>query len=89
LKFPPLNTAVRISWLDTTSLPGWHYTPEDETVDSTPRQMLSLGYLVGQGPVAITLSHTISPQGVMDSKTGRMDLLIIPRGCITRVQALP
>lgn len=89
MKFPALNTPVRVEWTDTTSLPGWHYLHAGESLDSTPRYQISRGVLVAVGPVAVTLASTISPMGVLDSTTGLMDLLIIPKGAITRVLAIP
>jgi hypothetical protein len=89
VKLPALNTAVRVEWLDTTSLKGWHWLHEGEGVDSSPRLQISYGVLVGVGPEALTLAHTISPMGPLDSTLGLMDLLILPRGCVTKVQVIP
>jgi hypothetical protein len=89
LDIPALNTDVRIKWLDTTSLKGWHWLHPGDTVDSSPRLQVSLGVLVGASPQALTLAHTISPRGELDSTLGLMDLLILPLGCVTEVQVLP
>lgn len=89
VKLPSLNTAVRVEWLDTTSLKGWHWLHEGEVVDSSPRLQISYGVLVGESPDALTLAHTVSPMGPLDSTTGLMDLLILPKGTVTKVQVLP
>lgn len=88
MKLPPLNTAVRVDWIDTTSLKGWHWLHAGDVVDSTPRLQISRGVLVGTGPEAITLAHTISPRSELDSTLGLMDLLIVPRLCITKIQVI-
>lgn len=87
--YPALNTPIRVDWLDTTSATGWHYLHVGDVVDSFPRVQISRGVLVGVGAEAITIASTISPRGSLDSTEGLMDLLIIPKGCVTRVQVIP
>ena len=89
MKIPAIGSSVKLEWFDTTSLPGWHYFHKGEPIDTSPRLQISRGVLVAAGPVAITIAGTVSPMGALDSKTGCMDLLIIPRGCVTRVQVIP
>lgn len=89
MTLPEVNTPVKVTWLDTTSLAGWHYFHEGEIPDSTPRRQITRGVLVGVGEKALTLAFTISPQSLLDSTTGLMNLLIVPVGCVEDVQVIP
>jgi hypothetical protein len=88
LRFPKIGTPVKVTWLDSTSLPGWHYFHEGQLVDSRPRRQISRGLLVGVGTVAITLAHTVGPRSLLDSTEGLLDLLIVPKGAITALQVI-
>ena len=89
MDLPAVNTPIKLTWFDSTSLSGWHYFNKDETPDSTPRLQISRGLLVGVGPVAITLASTESPPSALDADRGYMHLLIVPRGCILAVEEIP
>ena len=89
LKFPSLNTAVRVHWLDSTSEPGWHYLQEGQALKVQPRRLISLGYLKALSASSITLAHSVAPMDSMDLNEGLMDPLSIPVGCITELQVIP
>lgn len=89
MQIPPINTAVKLQWLDSTRLPGWHYFKATEKVDTTPRLMVSRGLLVGSDELAVALTGTVTPRSALDTDEGYADILIVPRGCIVSVEEIP
>jgi hypothetical protein len=88
LNLPELEAAVRVEWLDSTGQSGWHYRFDKEPICSTPRCIVSLGWLKAVGSEAITLAHSLTAMGPLDLTEGYRDPLIIPLGCIRHVKVL-
>jgi hypothetical protein len=88
LKIPALNTLVLLEWLDSTSMAGWQYYEPEEKLVFQPRLMRTVGWLLGVNPVALLIAGTISPETLGDARTGSLDPLAIPRGCILELKAI-
>jgi hypothetical protein len=89
MKLPPLESAVLVNWLDTTTYSGWQYVAPGVEYDFSPRKMQSLGWLTGVNPVAILVTPTLAPADSQDGKVGHLDPLVIPRGCIISIRRVP
>jgi hypothetical protein len=70
---------VRVKWLDSASLPGWHY--KDPT-DADVSVIVSLGLVVGTKPQCLVLTSSLDDSG------GAMDPLAIPWAAIQELNVL-
>ena len=85
---PAKNTPLKVTWLDSTALPGWNYSTEDQTIDFAPRKIVTMGILIGVNPVAILVAGSYSEPLVRGGTAGHLDALVIPRGCILKAEPL-
>jgi len=83
---PPRNTPLKVTWFDSTSLPGWNYSTDDQSIDFAPRKIVTMGILIGVNPVAILVAGSYSEPLVRGGQAGHLDALVIPRGCILAVE---
>lgn len=70
---------VEIEWIDAISL-GDDWT-EDSDLDTNPAPSLSVGYLIAETPLAVTISALVNTDFFGNGIT-------IPRGCIVQIRYL-
>ncbi len=71
---------LRVSWVDSTTLHSWQHEP----YDCLPAVCESVGYLVSENKVAITLALNSAP----DTASPYGHLMIIPKAVILKRKVL-
>ena len=76
--FKPRYRRVCVHWDDATADPGWH----DDGEHTFAPHIVSVGYLVRRNAKEIVIA------GSANSYDHVCDLLLIPMGCVTKVERL-
>lgn len=87
MKTPPLNTPIKVRWLDSTSVCSWKYRSDGKGYNEAPKPISTIGFFIGETPVSISISSSLGEKED-DGFVGYLDPLIIPRGCIIEMRRL-
>ena len=86
MKFPKTGTYVRVYWLDAQCATGWEYEDEEDGgVIELSHGMFRGVTKEARARIAPTVSFNLTENGI----NGKLTELLIPTGCIVRVEKLP
>lgn len=77
----PFGSGVRVTWLDSRAMSGWHHVRVGERIPAT---IVTLGMATRNDDIGLTVSTSIGFDGHMS-----IDDLTIPWVAITRVDMVP
>lgn len=76
---------VAVHWLDASAITGWE-DPDDK--NTTAHEAVTVGWLVREDKVSVTISSTISFAPGEDNKYQINAAMIIPRGMIVKQRVM-
>jgi len=75
---------VLVTWVDSTTYPGWQGL--DKAWTALPYEIQSTGFIIRNDDTFLTLAMSLSDHDT--GEMGALDTLVLPKGCVMRVEPL-